>query len=221
MNDTKKILTEWRKYLTETGLSRVRKHIMEHDCAILTGFREDATDRSNCTEKAIEAGEEDTNMSRNRELKANLLRSGYGVTKVAGTWVEDYGLASAKEHQEKSLFVVNLEDDPMFIESMVDLGERYCQDAVLIIPEHGKGAYLIGTNNSEFPSYGVKVDQGDIKFGEEDTEFKTRVGGRPFSASPDEDLTEDLETYNQLSGLSRMAVKGIQDGFKKKIKDKK
>ena len=220
MNDTKKILTEWRKYLTESGLSRVRKHIMEHDCAILTGFREDPTDMSNCTEQAIEAGKEDTNMSRNRELKAVMLRSGYGVTKVSGTWVEDFGLPTAKEHQEKSLFVVNLEDDPLFIERIIELGERYCQDAVLVLPAGGKGVYLIGTNNSEFPGLGEKIDQGNVKFGVEDTEFKTRVKGRPFSASPDEDLTEDLDTYDKLSGWSRMATKGLQDTFKKKIKDK-
>ncbi len=216
-----KILTEWRKYLTESGLSRVHKHITEHDCAIFSGFRGDIHDASACTDKAITPEEGDTNMGRNRDIKATLLKSGYGVTKVDGAWIEDYGMPTAKEEKEKSLFCVNLEDSPTFIQDILDLGERYCQDAVLVIPKGGAGVYLMGTNNSEFPSYGVKIDQGNISFGDEGSEFKTRVKGRPFSASPDEEeITEELETYKTLSRWGRMAVTGIAASDQKKIKNK-
>jgi len=144
-----------------------------------------------------------------------LLRKGHGVTKVDGTWIEDNGMPSAKEQQEKSLFCVNLKDDPSFVNTILEMGERYCQDAVLIIPKGGEGVYLIGTNNSEFPGYGTKVDQGTIKYGDEEPEFKTRIGGRPFSA-----VTEDLETYKSLSHWGRMAVTGIEAKYQKKIKNK-
>ena len=224
-----KILTEWRKYLTESGLSRIHQHITEHDCAIFSGFRGDIQDTSACTDKAISPDEGDTNMNRNREIKAILEaykdddgNHVYGVTKVDGAWIEDYGLPSAKEEKEKSLFAVNLGDDPNFVDMILDLGERYCQDAVLIIPKGGKGVYLMGTNNAEFPSYGKKIDQGSVSFGDEGAEFMTRVKGRPFSASPDEeDLTEELETYKTLSRWGRMAVNGIAASYRKKIKNKK
>ena len=103
----------------------------------------------------------------------------------------------------------NLEDDPDFIKYIVDLGDEFCQDAVLIVPKGGKGAYLQGTNNSEFPGYGQKVQAGDLSFGRE-KEFMTKVGGRPMA------FTEELETYKKLSRMERMAAKAIA---KKTLKD--
>ena len=100
-------------------------------------------------------------------------------------------------------------DDPDFAKYIVDLGDEFCQDAVLIIPKGGKGAYLHGTNNSEFPGYGQKVQAGDLSFGREQ-EFMTKVRGRPMA------FTEDLETYKQLSRAGRMVVKAIA---KKTLKD--
>ena len=68
----KKILENWNKFvLTESGLSRIYGHIMEHDSAILTAFRNEYTNAEN--------------YQRNRELKAYLLSMGYGVTKVEGS----------------------------------------------------------------------------------------------------------------------------------------
>ena len=43
----------------------------------------------------------------------------------------------------------------------------------------GKGAYLLGTNNSSFPGFGQRSETGEFAGGEEG-EFMTRVGDRPL-----------------------------------------
>ena len=208
----KKIINEWRQYLNESSLSRVYQHIGEHDTAILTGFRGDLSDTSRCVEGSAEYEEEmeevtmgkakSSNMLRNRDVKASLLASGYGVTKVDGSYIEDFDTPSAMEVSEDSFFVVNLKDDPAFASRVEEIGKKFCQDSVLVIPKGGSGAYLLGTNNSEFPGLGQQISVGDIKMGKE-SEFMTRVGKRPFT------FAEGLETYNDLSKNERMAVKNI------------
>ena len=204
----KEILNEWRKFLNESSLSRLYRHMMAHDTAIITAHRGDPTDDSNCVDKS-QATEDSTNKLRNRDLKATLLSLGYGVTDVDGSYIEDFNTPEAYEVAEHSFFVVNLEGDPNFTKLIIDLGEEFCQDAVLVVPKGGEGAYLHGTNNSEFPGYGQRVEAGDLSFGRE-KEFMTKVGGRPMA------FTEELETYKKLSRLERMAAKAIA---KKILKD--
>ena len=95
-------------------------------------------------------------------------------------------------------------DDPNFHNEMERLSEKYCQDSVLIIPQGGKGAYLMGTNNSDYPGYGEKEVVGNLKMGKE-AEFMTRVKGRPYTFT----VTESLETFKGLTRLEKMAVKSI------------
>ena len=123
MREMRGILKEWRMFLAESGLNRVRKHIMSHDCAIITAFRGDIADFENCTENAMIPEDEDTNMTRNRELKATLLGLGFGVTKVDGSYVEDFDTPKAVEVKENSLFCVNLKDESGFVKSIADLGK--------------------------------------------------------------------------------------------------
>ena len=204
----KKILNEWRQFLNESSLSRLYRHMMAHDTAIITAYRGDPNDDSNCVDKS-QATEDSSNEVRNRDLKATLMTLGYGVTSVDGSYIENFNTPEAYEVAEHSYFVVNLEDNPDFAEYIVILGEDFCQDAVLIIPKGGQGAYLHGTNNSEFPGYGQKVQAGDLSFGREQ-EFMTKVRGRPMA------FTEELETYKQLSRAGRMVAKAIA---KKILKD--
>ena len=192
----------WRKFISESSLSRVHKHMEERETAVITAFRGDIEDFSKCTERSDTPEEEDTNLSRNRDLKAALLSLGYGVTKAKGSYIENFSTPEAFEVSEDSMFVVNLEEDPSFANSITTLGEKYCQDSVLIIPKGAKGAYLIGTNNSEFPGYGNKIEVGERDFGRE-KEFMTKVRNRPFT------FGEGLETYKKLSRNERMAVKAI------------
>ena len=197
----KKILNEWRQFLNESSLSRLYRHMMAHDTAIITAYRGDPNDDSNCVDKS-QVTDDSSNKLRNRDLKATLMSLGYGVTSVDGSYIENFNTPEAYEVAEHSFFVVNLEDDPDFAKYIVILGDEFCQDAVLIIPKGGKGAYLHGTNNSEFPGYGRRVQAGDLSFGREQ-EFMTKVRGRPMA------FTEELETYKKLSRMERMSARAI------------
>jgi hypothetical protein len=179
-----KILIEnWKRFLeegemNESSLSRIYQHIMEHDCVILTAYRDDPSDTSRCTDKAL--GLDMKNPERNKMLKDILMNDlGYGPTSVDGSYIEDFGTDVAKEVKEASFFVQNYDDDSGFLGIMADLGEKFCQDSILVIPKGGENCYLLGTNKADFPGYGKKMVVGDIKFGTE-AEFMSRVGGRPF-----------------------------------------
>lgn len=205
MTDMKNILNEWRGFVNESGLNRILKHIIEHDCVVITAFRDDTSDDSKCTDKAVIGGD---NLERNRDLKATLLGLGYGVTKVDGSYIEDFNTPLAKEVKEDSLFCVNLNDDTDFVDRLAALGEKFCQDSIIVFPKGGRYAHLLGTNNAEYPGYGKKEGTGALTMGKEG-EFMSRVRGRPFTTIKESEGLE-LETYKQLPRLQRMAVRAIQ-----------
>jgi len=209
--DEDSVLLKKPDLLKESGLSRLYQHMTEHESAILTAYRNDTADMTQC----MEPGDlPEKNQIRNRNLKATLLAMNVGVTKVDGSYIEDFNTPSAKEVSENSLFCVNLKDDSDFFGTIKRLGEKYCQDSVLLIPKGGKDAYLFGTNKSDFPGYGQSVGVGDAKFGDE-AEFMTKVGGRPMTMG-EEKL---LEVYEDLSRNQRMAVKALAKPFLKKYND--
>lgn len=204
------IMENWNRFLNESSLSRLYRHILDYDTAILTGYRDSVTDMSKCTRNSVEPGI--SNKIRNRNIKATLLSKKYGVTHVDGSYIENFNTPEAMEVSENSLFVVNLTNDPNFHKDIFKLGEKFCQDSILIIPKGGKGAYLIGTNTSEFPGYGNKVSVGDVSFGDE-SEFMTKVNNRPLTFKEDDDIM--LETYDKLSRQEKMAVSYISKKFLK------
>jgi hypothetical protein len=132
----KDLMKNWSQYLlTESSLSRIYQHITEHDTALLTAFRDDASDLSSCSGAAVDA--ELSNKERNRNLKATLLSLGYGVTAVDGSFIENYGnLDKQVEVKEDSFFVVNLNDSPDFIESITNLGRP-------MVFKEGQGEYKL------------------------------------------------------------------------------
>ena len=182
----KELMENWNRYLLkESGLSRVLQHIEAHDCAILTAFRNDPKDMSKCAKGSVDDNDQKDNTRalnkrRNRDLKAMLLGFDYGVTAVDGSYIENFEQPDQIEVKEDSFFVVNLNDDPDFVRNVQEMAEKFCQDSVIIIPQGGKAAYLYGTNKSDFPGYGEKVELGDLKMGKE-AEFMTRVNKRPFT----------------------------------------
>ena len=184
----KKILNEWNKYvLKEASISRVHEHIMEHEAAFITAYRNNPSDYTKCYPNH---STNETNFERNKELKAVLLERGYGVTKVEGIYIEDYKTKAAKKVKEKSLFVVNLVDDPEFYDLLFELSEHYCQDSFLYVPQGGDNTLLVGTNSNDFPGYGGTEDQGSF-IGGIDGEFMSYVGkrrgtGKPGSGERDE-----------------------------------
>ena len=202
----KDLFDKWDKFLLNESMSTVHQHITEHDSALLTAHRADPLDTSACLEAASQSGA--PNKERYRELKALLLDLGYGVRKVKGSFIENYGnLDKQVEVKEDSLFVHNRKDEPAFVEQIIKFGKRYCQDAVLIIPQGGDGTYLYGTNNSEFPGLDNSLEVGSFLGGEE-AEFMTRVGKRPF-VFKEETETFVLETYESHSRNARWAIRSI------------
>jgi len=193
----KELLERWEKFLTESGLSRLYQHMMDYDSAIISAFRNEYTNKQN--------------YERSRELKAQLLSAGYGVTKIDGSYIENFETPEAIEVSEQSLFISNRGGAADFINEIARLGEEYEQDSVLIIPEGGQDAYLLGTRQgNDFPPYGQQITVGNIKMGGE-AEFMSRVKGRPFVF--DEPV---VETYEKLSKNSKWAVKKLVERAKKR-----
>jgi hypothetical protein len=147
-------------------------------------------------------------------LKAALLRAGFGVTTVDGSYVENFedpDPLKRVEVSEESFFVVNLKDSGTFVDEVKKLGELFCQDSILIIPRGGTGAYLLGTNDTSFPGLGNEESVGDYSAGQE-AEFMSRVRGRPFTFKE----VKELETYEGLSRNAKWAVAKMTERLFKK-----
>ena len=217
INELKDVI---KQVINESSLSRLHQHISQHECAIITAFRNDPTDGSMCrsdlapsTYQNGETNPTKINRANNRDLKAKLLAKGYGITPVDGSYIEDFGSDIAKEVKEDSLFVVNLIDDPNFIDTIESMGQRYCQDSVMIIPMGGEKPYLLGTNHSSFPGFQQTVTLGSITYGKE-SQFMTKVRNRPITTASSDSLDEGLQTYKKLSRLEKMAVHAIAQKIK-------
>ena len=200
------IINHQKPAITESSLNRVNEHIKQHDCAMLSAFRKKLVNCYDGLESEDIINIKD-NKGRNKTLKSALLSLGYGVTKVKGTYIENYMTDNAVEVNEDSFFVVNTPDDSNFIDNIVTLGKLFCQDSVLIMNRGGNDNYLVGTNNSEFPGFKNKIDLGRFKPGIEG-EFMTKVGGRPFVT----------EHFKDLQNNSKRIVKDIAKPILKFLK---
>ena len=188
------LMNKFGKVLNESTLNRIHSHVMKHDCSVITAFRNsfvNCLDDDNDEERLNIR----TNKNINKTLKAALLSLGYGVTEVKGTYIENYLSDNEIEVKEDSYFVVNLKDDPDFVDNIIKMGEILCQDSVLIINKGGDDNYLVGTNKSDFPGHGEIVNLGKLKPGVE-SQFMTKVGGRPFT----------LESFDNLQINSKRIV---------------
>lgn len=221
----KKIINEWNNFLNESSISRIYEHILNHDTAFITGFRDNPGDPTKCRKPTklkktqVPAAKQrsmiQSNKERNMFLKASLLERGYGVTDVDGTYVEDFGTKAAKEVKEDSFFVVNLNDDPSFKSFLNGLSEYFCQDSFLYVNRGGESSMLIGTNNSEFPGFGNEASMGSFLGGKEG-EFMTRVGKskRPikFAEGLDTKKKSQNNTKFLISKFSKELLKEINGG---------
>jgi hypothetical protein len=127
------------------------------------------------------------NKQNNREIVNYLQAKGYSLTKVKGSYIENFGSENEKEVGEPSFFVCNHkvdgDDNGQLEKDLRKLGQRFDQDSVLIIPHGGKGAYLVGTSKRDdsFPPYGQKEVVGSGKFGKAAGQFLSRIRGREFA----------------------------------------
>ena len=212
MNNPQK---NWKEFLiNEAGLAKIRQDMLDHDTAFITAFRGDINDKSMCVymppseeelaERSKQGKRAESNRRNNKELTSFIISQGYGVKNVQGSYIENFGSLDPnkvpREVKENSFFVVNLKDDPEFFQEIVNLGKRFCQDSVILIPK-GEEGYLYGTNKT-YPGLDQKETVGKFSGGETG-EFMSRVGGRPFVMKED----EETKTYEDLPGKQRQAAK--------------
>ncbi len=190
-----------KQHINESSLSRLWSHMQKHDSGTITAWR-DAKDCN--TGDSYTKGEK---KARNKVLLASLLRQGYSVTKVKGTYIENYDSDIAKEVGEDVFLVVDINDKGNLKKSLTKLGEDYDQDSILYIPKGGKEGFLIGTSKCEksYPGYHITKRLGNPIFGKSG-EVMTKVNGRPFI------LKEDIEIMEKPgSGMGYWAMITIGD----------
>ena len=144
----------WKQFLiNEAGLAKIRQDMSDYDTAFITAFRGDINDKSMCVyvppdeeeikERSRMGRKGVTNRKSNKDLSAYLLSQGYGVKNIQGSYIENFGAVDPekvpREVKEASFFVVNLNNDPEFVEQIINLGKRYCQDSVIIVPKGEEG----------------------------------------------------------------------------------
>jgi hypothetical protein len=180
-----------KETINETSLSKIWRYTEEYDVAMISAFR---SKNINCL--SIIDGEEEgheftkkENLERNKDLYSALLELGYGVTKVKGNYVENFGESNAYEVSEQTFFVVNRNDNLDFFDKIIKLGKYFCQDSVFLKPKD-KDAFLYGTNNSDFPGLNNQVNMGKYHGGQTG-EFMTRVGktNRPLVFKEDQNVS--------------------------------
>lgn len=174
-------MKQWNTYVKESSLSRIKSKVDAHSSGAITAFRDEFTKAQN--------------KARNKELFSALKQKGYSITKVKGSYIEQFGKENAKEVGEETWFVVNQDvdgDDGGKLEKHLrQLGEKYDQDSILSI-RNGKGV-LIGTSKREdsFPPYGIFETVGKGKYGKRSGAFFSRIRGREFAFESIEPTTRN------------------------------
>lgn len=157
--------------INESSLSRIMEMWKLHATGTITAFRGsfDCGDGEKITMSA--------NKGRNSVLKSSLLGSGFGVTKVKGSWIEN----GSKEVGEESFFVVDLKDSGMLKKILRQLGEKFEQDAITYADKESEYS-AIGTNRcpNSWPGYGKSEVLGKPIFGRTGINGFSRVNGRAF-----------------------------------------
>ena len=218
----------WQQFLiNEAGLSKIRQDMSDYDTAFITAFRGDIDDKSMCVyvppseeelaERSRQGKKAQANRRNNKELSAYLLSQGYGVKNVQGSYIENFGSVDPekvpREVKENSFFVTNLNDDPEFAEQIINLGKRFCQDSVIIVPK-GEEGYIYGTNKGKYPGLDNKETVGKF-MGGETGEFMSRINSRPFVMKED----EEMKTYEKLPPKQRQAAKLISNRVDRQINE--
>lgn len=164
----------YKSFFKESSLSRVWKHVTEHDSGTISAFRY----ASDCGSGKLYSKKE--NKNRNAKLKAQLLSAGYGVTAIDGVYIENYGTSDAIEVREESFIVVDIKDKSSLKKDLMKLGEQYEQDSITFSKPSGD-YILVGTNKcpNGYPGYKKEIRLGKPLFGDSG-EFHSKINGRPF-----------------------------------------
>lgn len=189
-----------KEILNESGLSRIWEQASKFDTGTISAFRSKTNcgedkldDDGNVIEPSVDITKK-TNLDNNAKLRKQLLGLGYGVTKIKGTYIENFGSSKAIEVDEESFIVVDLKDSGKLKQDLKKLGKLYSQDSITYSKPSGE-YYLIGTNNcpDAHPGYEKEVKLGKPMFGEKGI-FFSKINGRPFVFKESIDTKLDVLT---------------------------
>lgn len=231
-----------RDVLNESSLNRVLSWIRHYDIACVTAYRNEF---ANSTEKTLDDRPQELKNrdkgngiqkpfdktpykytrrekeARNRDLKAYLLKLGYGVTNIKGNYIENLGTINAVELGENSFFVVNLNNDDKFKQNIFELSEYYNQDCFLYKPRGCDNAYNIGTNQSEYPGYGNEDNLGKLHINIEN-EFLSCIGNSSFAFTNSDVTKQDNKEYNfqtrkqnRINGIKETMNLSVYEDYKR------
>lgn len=217
----KEVLSENQQVLTESSLNRIIYWIQNHEIALITAFRgkkenvlhDDLTKDDDKNIGDIYSKTE--NRARNRELSASLLRMGYGITKISGVYIENFGLPNSRIVDEDSFLVVNKNNDNNFYNNIFKLSEYYNQDCFCYKSKDENVAYNVGTNGCDYPGYGNKVRNGKFVYGVKN-EFMSRIRNKGF-AFTDKEKLETFQTTHNDRKIERMNKK-MEQALNEEIK---
>ena len=164
--------------ISESSLSRLYKHMKEHDSGTVTAYRSEYTNEEN--------------KKRNYVLSAKIAHKRYQITEVDGVYIENFESKDPKkppiEVKERVFFVVDANDTGDLEKELIKWGEEGLngdgsdsQDSIMFIPKGGAKGILIGTSHREsgYPPYGIKKEYPDAVWGKPG-QFMTKIHGRPY-----------------------------------------
>jgi hypothetical protein len=184
-----------KENLKESSLSRIEKHMREHDTGIISASRY----APNCGQGKPYTRED--NAKRTKSLISKVFNDRYNITLMKGAYIENFGSKNEREVGEKVLFVVDIDNSGNLLKSLRKLGEEFDQDSILFIPKPGNESIAYGTNKcfEAFPGYGKTKVYSHRMLGHHIDKFFTRVNGRPFVFL--ENAVEESKYYHRPEGF--------------------
>jgi len=192
-----------KQFIAESSLSRVYRQTLKHDSGTISAFRS----ARDCNTGAKFSKSE--NKKNSSILKSKLLSIGYGVTKIDGTYIENYKTSNPIEVKEDSYLVVDLKDTGKLKQDLIKLGTMFEQDSITYQNKETGIYYLISSNTCKdgYPGFGTigkEVKLGKPLFGKSG-EFHSKVAGRPFV------FVEELKTLLDFFPTEIRSIKALAE----------
>lgn len=157
-----------KKVVTESSLSRLWKHHIEHPCGTISAFRNEYTKQEN--------------LERTEQLRLRIGVCGYAFTKIQGKYIETNDDGAKKNVSEISFIVYDLFDqEDSLLDDLLRWGEFFNQDSITFA-RAGEDFYLYGTTKrlGADPKYHQKRRLGAFKGGKIGDFGFSSIRGRPF-----------------------------------------
>jgi hypothetical protein len=145
----------------------------KYEIAIISPYYEENMNGSKIrqNEKEGQSFSNEENKERYLDLYAFLVeQKKYGIKKVYGNYIENFDYSQVVHRTYDAFFVVNINNDKDFFNTIIKLGKWFSQELVLL-KSLNKDAYLVRT---KFPSIDKKILLGKFQDGME-TAYKRHI----------------------------------------------